>query len=124
MLQMSKGGYDPKSSDVFTLAVVMMETACLASMSDIYEDGHSYINVDKIDACLSDIESRYSYKFRFLLEKMLRGDPTKRPTLTDIEELIQNETFEEDESRSSGVPYSNAPTEHPNHIANNSKRLD
>ena len=75
------------------MAIILLETACLSSMDDVYEEGHCYINSDKIQSRLGDIEVRYSFKLRFLLEKMLRGDPKQRISLTDIESTIQNESF-------------------------------
>lgn len=110
MLLQSKGGYRPDLSDVFTIGIIMMEAACLFPMADLYEEDHNYINSDKIKERLSIIEGRYSFKLRFLIEKMLRADPKQRISLVDIEHTIQSESFEEDESRSGGVPYSNAPT--------------
>jgi serine/threonine protein kinase len=110
MLLQSKGGYRPDLSDVFTIGIIMMEAACLFPMADLYEEDHNYINSDKIKERLSIIEGRYSFKLRFLIEKMLRADPKQRISLVDIEHTIQSESFEEDESRSGGVPYSSAPT--------------
>lgn len=110
MLLQSKGGYRPDLSDVFTIGIIMMEAACLFPMADLYEEDHNYINSDKIKERLSIIEGRYSFKLRFLIEKMLRADPKQRISLVDIEHTIQSESFEEDESRSGGLPYSNAPT--------------
>lgn len=52
MMLKSKGGYSPEQSDVFTLAMIMLEVGCLTPMSDIYEEGNSFINSDKIQARL------------------------------------------------------------------------
>lgn len=53
----------------------------------------------------------------------MAGDPKQRISLSAIQSAIQRENFDEDESRSSGVPYSNAPTEHPPSVFNG-KRLE
>jgi len=45
---------------------------------------------------LKEVEGRYSFKLRFLMEKMLLGEVRQRATLTDIESAIQNESFEQD----------------------------
>jgi hypothetical protein len=76
---------DAFKSDVFVLAVIMLECSLLERQDDCFENDFERVNWGRVEKKLQVVEGKYSKNYRAVLEAMLASSPSQR---IDFEGLI------------------------------------
>ena len=73
--------YDKEKSDVFVMAMIMVDLALLRDHF-LYNTEHHQAKLDVVPRLLEEIEEQYGENFAELLRSMLQVEAKKRPNLT------------------------------------------
>lgn len=77
--------------DVYSLGIVFLQIACLKKTSYIKGINSSQGGMsNKQQLLLDEVENRYGMCYKLIFEKMLKENPSNRPTFTELNDLIPN----------------------------------
>lgn len=80
--------YDKEKSDVFTMAMIMVDLALLSD-NYLFDTKHRKPKLETIPRLLGKVAEQYSPSFVDLLGEMLRVEAKQRPNLPEIIEKIE-----------------------------------